>query len=109
MTDHLGSRIPPSERTRLRRAPHKARYDRATIDAILDAGLIAHLGLVVEDDAGPHPRVLPLAYARRGDDVVVHGSVGSQSLRQAALGGEVCLTVTLLDGLCWPGRGSTPR
>lgn len=85
----------PSERTRVRRIADKAAYDRPTIDAILDAGMIAHLAIV--DDQG-QPFSVPCAYARIGDEVAFHGSVASRLLRSSATG-PMCLTVTLLDGL----------
>ncbi|MFN8051612.1 MAG: pyridoxamine 5'-phosphate oxidase family protein [Acidimicrobiales bacterium] len=87
---------PPSDRTRIRRIAEKAAYDRATIDAILDEGLVAHVGLVAADGA---PVVIPTAYARQGDRVLVHGSAASRMIRTGAGGAEMCLTVTLLDGM----------
>lgn len=86
-----------SERTRIRRLPDKAVQDRAALDAILDEGLVAHVGIV---DAGA-PFVLPVGYARRGDEVIVHGSTGSRLFRALDSGTPVCLTVTLLDGLVY--------
>jgi hypothetical protein len=88
-------RGPPSARTRLRRQPEKARYDRETIDAILDEALVAHLGLVNDGQ----PFVIPTLHARAGDIVYVHGSAASRTLRALAAGVPACLTVTLLDGL----------
>lgn len=83
-------------RTRVRRQPDLAVYDRSTIDAVLDAGLVGHLG-VVGDEGQPY--VLPVGYARVGDAVLVHGSTASRLFRTAAAGAPVCLTVTLLDGI----------
>jgi uncharacterized protein len=85
----------PSARTRVRRLPDNARYDRATIDAILDEALVAHLGFVHEGQ----PFVIPTLHARVGDVVYVHGSAASRSLRALGAGIPACLTVTLLDGL----------
>jgi nitroimidazol reductase NimA-like FMN-containing flavoprotein (pyridoxamine 5'-phosphate oxidase superfamily) len=85
----------PSARTRVRRHPERGRYDRETIEAVLDEGLVCHLGFVVDGA----PFVMPTMYARRGDVVYVHGSPGSRMLRTAAGPADVCLTVTLLDGL----------
>jgi len=85
----------PSSRTRVKREPQRARYDREAIDAILDAGLVCHLGLV--DDGQPF--VIPTLHARVGDHVYVHGSSAARSLRAAATGIPVCVTVTLLDGI----------
>lgn len=85
----------PTERTRLGRLPERGRHDAETIAAILDEGLVAALGVVVDGA----PRVLPVAYARDGERVLFHGSSGSALFRGLRDGREVCLTVTLLDGL----------
>jgi uncharacterized protein len=84
-----------SDRTRIRRLPDKAVTDRSTLDAVLDAGLVAHLAIAVDGQ----PYALPVAYARDGDRVLVHGSTGSRLFRELAAGASACLTVTLLDGL----------
>jgi nitroimidazol reductase NimA-like FMN-containing flavoprotein (pyridoxamine 5'-phosphate oxidase superfamily) len=86
---------PASERVRLRRKRERGSYERETIDAILDEGLIAHLG-IVEDG---QPLVVPTLHARAGDVVYLHGSAASRTLRVAASGAPVCLTVSLIDGL----------
>jgi uncharacterized protein len=85
----------PSERVRVRRVHSKASYDRDDVNAILDEALVAHLGFAHEGQ----PFVIPTLHARLGDEVYVHGSSASRTLR--ALGGALpaCLTVTLLDGL----------
>lgn len=85
----------PSPRTRVRRLHERARYDREAIDAVLDAALVAHLGFVSEGQ----PFVIPTLHARVGDEVYVHGSAASRTLR--ALAGRIpaCLTVTLVDGI----------
>jgi hypothetical protein len=85
----------PSPRTRVRRIHERARYDREAIDAVLDAGLVAHLGFV----SGGQPFVIPTLHARVDDDVYVHGSSASRTLRALAGGIPACLTVTLLDGI----------
>jgi nitroimidazol reductase NimA-like FMN-containing flavoprotein (pyridoxamine 5'-phosphate oxidase superfamily) len=87
---------PPSKRTRVRRKPTRGAYERETIDAILDEGFICHVGFVHDDG---YPVVLPTIYARSGDTLYFHGSQGSRMLRTAATGTEVCLTVTLVDGI----------
>ena len=84
-----------SPRTKVRRHPERAVYDRETAYAILDEGLVCHLGFVVDGT----PFVMPTMYARSGDVLYVHGSPASRMLRSASGGAEVCLTVTLLDGL----------
>ncbi|HEV7933652.1 MAG TPA: pyridoxamine 5'-phosphate oxidase family protein [Actinomadura sp.] len=90
--------LSPTPRTRLGRARERGRLDRADLYEVLDAGMICHLGVVVEGT----PRVIPTGYGRDGDTLYVHGSTGARSLR--APGGEngaaeVCVTVTHLDGV----------
>lgn len=85
---------PASDRVRLRRAAERAEYDRAAMFAVLDAGLIAHVGVVTPEG----PIVLPMAYARTDDWLYVHGAAANAALR-AAVGTDVCVTVTILDGL----------
>ena len=85
----------PSPRTRVRRAPSRADYERSTIDAILDDGLVAHLGFTIDEQ----PYVIPTLHARVGDTVYVHGSAASRAVRALAAGMPACLTVTLLDGI----------
>jgi len=84
-----------SERVRVRRGPHKGRYDRATIDAVLDRGLLCHVAF--SDDAGAY--CVPMLYARVDDTVYIHGSAASRALRTLADGAAACLTVTIVDGL----------
>lgn len=84
-----------SNRSKVRRAPKRASYDRATIDAILDAGLICHVGLVADGS----PVVIPMAYARRGDELLLHGSSASRLMKALAAGGEASIAVTHLDGI----------
>jgi uncharacterized protein len=87
---------PPSpEHIRLRRKPDRGATDRATIDAILDAATLCHLGYVHED----RPVVVPTLFARVDDHLVLHGSSASRAMRTGAAGLPVCVTVTLLDGL----------
>lgn len=83
------------DRLRVRREPQRGRYDRETIEAILDEALYCHLGFVVDG----RPYVIPTLHARVGDRLYVHGSAASRMLRTAAAGVPVCVTVTLLDGL----------
>ncbi len=85
--------LSPTPRTRLRRKRDRQASDPTTLHAILDEALVCHLGVVDPDGA---PLVLPTMHARVGDVVYVHGSSGAATL---ALEREVCLTVTLLDGL----------
>ena len=86
---------PRSERSRVRRVPKRAAYDDPTVHAILDASMIGHLGFV----AHGRPVVIPMLYGRDGHAVYLHGSVASRLLRDLSRGVDVCLTVTLIDGL----------
>jgi nitroimidazol reductase NimA-like FMN-containing flavoprotein (pyridoxamine 5'-phosphate oxidase superfamily) len=87
---------PRSDRTRVRREPQRGQYGRNVIDPILDAGMVAHVGFVSPDG---HPLVIPMLYVRDGDRLLIHGSSASRLLNTA--GGEVniCVTVTIADGL----------
>lgn len=85
----------PSDRSEIKRLPKRGHYDRETVHAILDEGLICHVGFVVDGQ----PFVIPTAYGRVGDTIYIHGSPASRMLRSLKQGIEVCLTVTLLDGL----------
>ena len=85
----------PTERTRVVREPHRGAYDRETIYAILDQGLVCHVGFSVDGQ----PYVIPTMYARVGDAVYFHGSAASRMLRNLSSGVPACLTVTLHDGL----------
>ncbi len=78
----------------MRRLADRASYDPTDAHAILDEGLVAHVGLATDDG----PIVIPMLYARDGDRLVLHGSPASRLLR-GARGVEVCVTVTLVDGL----------
>jgi uncharacterized protein len=85
----------PSTRTDVRRLPERGRYDRSSIDAILDEALICHLGLA----SARGPVVLPTLFARVGDEVYLHGSPANAMLRGLRKGVDACCTVTLVDGL----------
>jgi len=84
----------PTERSRVRRLHERGRHDRATVHAILDAGVVCHVGYVIDGQ----PYVTPTAYWRHGDTVWWHGSSASRMLRTVQGGLPVCLTVTHLDG-----------
>jgi len=85
----------PTDRTQVKRLPERGRYDRETIDAILDEALICHLAWIQDGS----PRIIPTIHARYGDTLYVHGSQPSRTLRAARDGAEVCVEVTLLDAL----------
>jgi len=101
-TSYAESRIvtdlPPlstTDRTRVKRQPDRSRDDRALAYEILDEGLVAHVGIVVDGQ----PFVIPMAYGRDGDRLLLHGAKASRLLRTSGGGVPVCVTVTLLDGL----------
>jgi uncharacterized protein len=87
--------FPQTDRTRLKRLPKRGHYDRETVNAILDEGFICHVGFVVDGQ----PFVIPTGYARVDDKLYIHGSQASRMLRTLAGGVDVCVTVTLVDGL----------
>ena len=79
----------------VRRRAGRGKYDRQTIDAILDEGRFAHVGIVSDGQ----PFVIPMLYARDGNQIYVHGSPLSRLVKTLVAGVPMCLTVTLLDGL----------
>ena len=85
----------PTKRTQVMRLPKRGDYSDATIHSILDAGFLCHVGFVIDGQ----PVVIPTSYGRSGDTLYVHGSTASRMLRTMASGLEVCVTVTLVDGL----------
>ncbi len=84
---------PPTERTQVRRRSQRGVYDKAQVHAILDEGFICHVGFVMEG----RPFVIPTAYARSGEQIYIHGSPASRLMKGKEV--DVCLTVTLVDGL----------
>ncbi|EKV01922.1 putative flavin-nucleotide-binding protein [Leptolyngbya sp. PCC 7375] len=82
-------------RTQVKRIPKRGHYDLKTVYSILDAGLICHVGFAVDDQ----PFVIPTAYGRMDNRLFIHGSPASRMLRSLQQGIEICVTVTLLDGL----------
>lgn len=80
---------------KVRRVPQRAAYDRETVHAIVDAAPICHVGLIDHGRAV----VIPTIHARSGDELLIHGSTKSRLMTYLAAGGEVCITVTMLDGL----------
>ncbi|HKW14978.1 MAG TPA: pyridoxamine 5'-phosphate oxidase family protein [Candidatus Krumholzibacteria bacterium] len=87
---------PGSERTRVKREPQRGQYGRAAINAILDAGMVAHVGFVSDKN---QPFVIPMLYVRDGDRLLIHGSSASRLLTTAGGGIDICVTVTIADGL----------
>jgi nitroimidazol reductase NimA-like FMN-containing flavoprotein (pyridoxamine 5'-phosphate oxidase superfamily) len=85
----------PTERTTLKRLPKRGEYDHAAVHQILDEAFICHVGFVVDGK----PVVIPTSYARIGAALYIHGSAASRMLRSLEEGIDVCVTVTLIDGL----------
>jgi uncharacterized protein len=85
----------PTERTKVRRLPDRGRYDAETVHKILDEAFVCHVGFVVDGQ----PFVIPTNFGRVEDTVYLHGSSASRMLRTLADGVQVCVTVTLIDGL----------
>jgi nitroimidazol reductase NimA-like FMN-containing flavoprotein (pyridoxamine 5'-phosphate oxidase superfamily) len=88
------STLSNTDRTTLGRLRERGRSDRAALHDVLDAALICHFGVVIDGT----PVVLPTGYGRIGETLYLHGSSANRSLT-AAPGTEICVTVTLLDGL----------
>ena len=87
--------ITQTTRTKLKRIPKRGVFERETIYRILDEAFVCHIGFAVDGN----PFVIPTAYARDGDHLFIHGSAASRMMRVMAGGVEVCVTVTLIDGL----------
>jgi nitroimidazol reductase NimA-like FMN-containing flavoprotein (pyridoxamine 5'-phosphate oxidase superfamily) len=85
----------PADRIRIRRNPKKGRYEPATIDAILDRGLVAHVAFVDRRE----PVCIQMLYGRIDRKLYIHGSRASRMMRLLAAGRQACLTVTLMQGL----------
>ena len=88
-------RFEKTERTTLKRLPERGVFDREAVYQILDEAFICHVGFIVDE----RPFVVPTGYGRKGDNLYIHGSAASRMLRSLAGGIDVCVTVTLLDGL----------
>ena len=89
--------LSPTPRSTVRRNAVRARTDRAELYAVLDAGLMGHLGMTLPTG----PLVLPTGYGRDGETLYLHGSTGAATLRAAASGVPVCFTVTHVDGIVY--------
>jgi uncharacterized protein len=87
--------FPQTQRTTLKRLPKRGVYDRELVYRILDEGFICHVSFVVDGQ----PFVIPTGYARIADQLYIHGSQVSRMLRTLAQGIDVCIAVTLVDGI----------
>lgn len=91
----MNNQILQTGKTKLKRLPKRGAFDRETIYSILDEGFICHVGFTVDGQTF----VIPTGYARIGDNLLIHGSAASRMMRNLANGIDVCVTVTLIDGL----------
>lgn len=89
--------LSPTKRSTVQRGAKRAVADREALEAVLDAGLVCHLALTVHGS----PLVVPTGYGRDGDTLYVHGSTGAATLRAGAAGVDVCVAVTLVDGIVY--------
>jgi uncharacterized protein len=87
--------IEKTPRTTVKRLPKRADYNRENINDILDEGFVCHVGFVVDGQ----PFVIPTGYARVDNHIYIHGSAASRMLRSLSIGIDVCLTVTIVDGI----------
>lgn len=84
-----------TKRTKLKRLPKRGNFERATVYEILDEAFVCHVGFAIDDQ----PFVIPTSFARVGDRLVIHGSAASRMMRSLSEEIDVCVTVTLVDGL----------
>jgi hypothetical protein len=89
------SQIKPTEKTKVRRKPDRANYERGTIYKILDEAFVCNVAFVADGQ----PYVVPTNYVRVGDRLLLHGSPASRLLKTLSSGAPFCLSVTLLDGI----------
>lgn len=89
------SEFEKTELNTVHRSPARGAYDKKTVYGIVDAARICHVGFVEEG----RPFVIPTIHARRGDEILLHGSKASRLLKQIEAGHEICMTMTLVDGL----------
>lgn len=91
----MSDAFPQTPRNKVQRKPARGHYDTATIYPIVDEALICHVGFMQDGQ----PYVIPTLHARQGDRLLLHGSRASRLMRHLAAGGEVCITITLVDGI----------
>ena len=91
----MSTELQQTDRTTISRHDERGSYDREVAYAILDEGLVAHVGL----DTGKGVMVIPMTYARMGDELILHGAVASRWLSSFDAGRPISVCVTILDGL----------
>jgi nitroimidazol reductase NimA-like FMN-containing flavoprotein (pyridoxamine 5'-phosphate oxidase superfamily) len=99
MSEHKSTdatdKFTPTERTKVRRKPDRAHYERQTIYDILDQAFVCHVAFIADG----MPFVVPTNYVRVGDRLYLHGSPASRLMKALSSGAPFCLSVTLLDGI----------
>ncbi len=95
LNEHMSDLLQTTARTKLKRLPKRGSVERETIYQILDEAFVCHVGFTVDGQ----PYVIPTGYARVGDQLLIHGSAASRMLRALSWEADVCVTVTLIDGL----------
>ncbi len=95
INEFMNELIYPTDRTKLKRLPKRGVFERETVYRILDEAFVCHVGFCVENQ----PFVIPTSYARVGDRLVIHGSAASRMMRNLSAEIDICVTVTLVDGL----------
>jgi nitroimidazol reductase NimA-like FMN-containing flavoprotein (pyridoxamine 5'-phosphate oxidase superfamily) len=91
----MSNDYPVTTRNKTRQLRDKAVYDRAAVHAILDAGLVAHVGFVQDNAA----IVVPMIYAREGETIYLHGARKARIIRLLEQTDTVCINITLIDGI----------
>jgi len=95
LKEHMSELLQTTARTMLKRLSKRGSYERETIYQILDEAFVCHVGFIVDGQ----PIVIPTGYARVGNRLLIHGSAASRMLRALSSEADVCVTVTLIDGL----------
>ena len=88
-----------SDRSTIKRKPERGIQEKSELYKVLDEGLVAHVGIICEEEGKTYPLVIPMFYARQEDQLLLHGSAASRLLRDIKKGIEVCVEITLLDGI----------
>ena len=87
--------FPKTPRNKVKRHPERGHYDASIIYPIVDEALICHVGFVQDNQ----PYVIPTLHARQGETILLHGAKGSRLLQHVEAGGDVCIAITLMDGI----------
>lgn len=91
----MSKSYPQTSRNRVRQIREKARYDLQSVHAVLDAAFVAQVGFVQDG----LPVVIPMIYGRHGEQIYLHGARKARIVKLLAAGADVCVNVTLIDGI----------